>query len=185
MICLVFPMKRAVPMLRDNILGLLRDQHESQVALAEWVGHKKAWLNKFLNGHREIQIEDLDRIADFFHVELYQLFQPGISSRTERRSGRDRRAGRERRQGRQVRHMLAVGEEIAAHRPGAPRSTPSAEPPPVLPGELVAALQTMRKDLDAILVGEQTAASSRAVAAARPRRRAARRPDPGQVDKPK
>jgi hypothetical protein len=39
----------------------------------------------------------LDAFADYFGIETYQLFQPGISQLTERRSGGDRRATADRR----------------------------------------------------------------------------------------
>jgi transcriptional regulator with XRE-family HTH domain len=95
---------KALYVLRNNIAGLLTIQRRSQSALARAVmgdserGRKdKSWINKFLNGTREIQLKDLDAIAQFFGVQPYQLFQPGTIALTERRSGRDRRRGQERR----------------------------------------------------------------------------------------
>jgi hypothetical protein len=88
---------KAQYLLRENIKALLNDRHEDQTTLARWLSHEKSWLNKILNGHRDMQIEDFDKVADFFGIATYQLFQPGIASITERRKGKDRRGGRERR----------------------------------------------------------------------------------------
>src|SRR5581483_11431756 len=87
----------ALYQLRENIKSLLYGRKESQVALAFSLGKTKSWINKFLNGQREIQLKDLDRIADFFGIATYQLFQPGVSRLTERRSGFDRRSQKDRR----------------------------------------------------------------------------------------
>lgn len=89
----------AISLLRQNISAILVARRESQTALARWLGKDRSWINKFLNGHREVQLKDLDRIADFFGIEAYQLFQPGISHLTERRKKSDRRSGLDRRQG--------------------------------------------------------------------------------------
>jgi transcriptional regulator with XRE-family HTH domain len=88
---------QALYILRNNIAGALTARRESQSALARWLRKDKSWINKFLNGTREIQLRDLDRIAQFFGLATYQLFQPGIAPITERRSGRDRRTGHDRR----------------------------------------------------------------------------------------
>jgi transcriptional regulator with XRE-family HTH domain len=87
----------AINLLRRNISDLLLRRKESQTSLAFALGRGKSWINKFLNGQREIQLKDLDRIADFFGIATYQLFQPGISHLTERRSGIERRSNRDRR----------------------------------------------------------------------------------------
>lgn len=71
--------------IRQNIEELLRQKSLTQTDLAEWVGKKKSWINKFLGGTRQLQLKDLDRIADILGVATYQLFQPGISRTTERR----------------------------------------------------------------------------------------------------
>lgn len=90
---------KALAMIKRNIQALLHERHEDQVSLAQWCGHSKAWINKFLNEiDAEIQLKDLDRIADFFGVAPYHLFQPGISRVTERRIG-ERRTNHERRIG--------------------------------------------------------------------------------------
>jgi transcriptional regulator with XRE-family HTH domain len=108
---------RAVNQLRQNVLELLRVRHEDQKTLAFHMGIDKSTINKFLKGTREVQLADLDSMADFFGIATYQLFQPGISRLTERRSGRDRRSARERRIGHTQRVMLAVAGEIDRVRP--------------------------------------------------------------------
>lgn len=92
--------KRAENILRENIMSLLVRRRYEQKDLADWCGHTKSWLNKVLNGYRGLPVEELDRVADFFGLVAYQLFQPGISSMSERRLGTDRRSGADRRIGR-------------------------------------------------------------------------------------
>lgn len=108
---------RALDIIRQNISALLVARRESQSGLAAWLRKDKSWINKFLNGHREIQLKDLDRIADYFGLATYQLFQPGISPLTERRSASDRRSGRDRRIGHQQREASALAAIVAATHP--------------------------------------------------------------------
>lgn len=103
---------KAIFLIRQNVAALLAARHETQTALAQWVGHKKSWINKFLNEGREVQLKDLDRIAAFFGIETYQLFQPGISRLTERRSQIDRRVTRERRIGHTGRLLSTLQQEL-------------------------------------------------------------------------
>jgi hypothetical protein len=91
---------------------LLAARQESQTTLARWCGHDKSWLNKFLNEGRGLQLVDLDKIAAFFGVEPYQLFQPGIGRLTERRVNPDRRSGRERRVGHTGRLVESLRTEV-------------------------------------------------------------------------
>jgi transcriptional regulator with XRE-family HTH domain len=88
---------RADRLFAENILGLLRLHGQKQSDLAQWCRHSDVWLSNILKTKREVQIRDLDRIADFFGLATYQLFQPGVSERTERRGGIDRRRQKERR----------------------------------------------------------------------------------------
>jgi len=90
--------KKALPLVRDNIRALLAAQKEDQKSLAQYVGKSKSWINKVLNDGRGLQLADMDKIAAFFHVETYQLLQPGIAARSERRTG-ERRLQTERRVG--------------------------------------------------------------------------------------
>lgn len=99
---------RAHRLLAENISGLLRARHLRQHDLAMWCHHTDVWLSYILSGKREPQLKDLDRIADFFGVPTYQLFQPGMATATERRSPVDRRTGRERR----ISHATRIAREL-------------------------------------------------------------------------
>lgn len=95
---------KASVLLKHNIDTLLKARHQTRHDLAVWVRQstdaKKVdpWISQiFTRPDREFQMKYLDRIADFFGIAVYQLFQPGISPLTERRKGRDRRGGRDRR----------------------------------------------------------------------------------------
>jgi transcriptional regulator with XRE-family HTH domain len=121
--CMVFvysrPMSdlRALFIIRTNIAGLLYQRKQSQTDLASWLRKDKSWINKFLNATREIQLKDLDRIADFFGIATYQLFQPGVVTGSERRTGQERRRGHDRRISHTQRHMVSVAAEIDRLRP--------------------------------------------------------------------
>jgi transcriptional regulator with XRE-family HTH domain len=90
---------KADRLLKHNIDALLKARGQTRHDLAFYCRRSDAWLSKIMDAEedRNIQLEYLDRIADFFGIATYQLFQPGISPLTERRSGLDRRAGRDRR----------------------------------------------------------------------------------------
>jgi transcriptional regulator with XRE-family HTH domain len=98
-------MKTAVHLIVENIRGLLEAQGKNQGALAFALGKDRSWVNKILNGRRGLDVSELNGIADFFHIETYQLLQPGITHRTERRSGTDRRSGRDRREADDIKTM--------------------------------------------------------------------------------
>ena len=89
---------RATSTLRRNIEALLRARGQTQHDLAMWCRRTDSWLSKILDdqGNRGLPLKYLDRIADFFGIATYQLFQPGISPLLERRKG-DRRRGLDRR----------------------------------------------------------------------------------------
>lgn len=106
----------AANVLRANIVELLEIHHQQQTDLAQWCKHSDAWLSAFLRGERDIPLKDLDRIADLWGLATYQLFQPGVSRRTERRSGADRRQARERRIGAKVREMKDLQAAITPAR---------------------------------------------------------------------
>lgn len=95
---------KALPLIKHNIDTLLKARGQTRRDLASWVrqsANKRLidpWISHiFTNPDAEIQTKYLDRIADFFGIAVYQLFQPGISPLTERRKGGDRRSGRDRR----------------------------------------------------------------------------------------
>jgi transcriptional regulator with XRE-family HTH domain len=86
--------------LSKNIRALLEARHQTQRDLAEWCRFDESWMSKLLSATdaaKGLPLKHLDRIADFFGLATYQLFQPGISGITERRSGQDRRSGHDRR----------------------------------------------------------------------------------------
>lgn len=88
-------------LLKANIDALLRARHQTRHDLAQWCRRSDPWLSKILSDSpteqaRGLPLKYLDRIADFFGIATYQLFQPGISAlherrKAQRRSGKDRR----------------------------------------------------------------------------------------------
>lgn len=90
---------KAARILAANVAALLTAQHKTQTALGLWCRHSKTWVSQFLNGHRNWQLDDLDRVADFFGKEPHELFQPSMdfaNRRTmTRRAGKDRRTAHE------------------------------------------------------------------------------------------
>lgn len=104
---------RAQNILAENIRSLLVAQHKTQVDLARAFApaRTKSWINKILNGHRSLQIEDFDVVADFFHLNSYHLLQPGVSSTTERRAGQ-RRMRQDRRHSDSERELLMTSYEV-------------------------------------------------------------------------
>lgn len=83
---------------KKNIETLLKARGHTRHDLAFWCRRSDAWLSKILgNSDRNLPLKYLDRIAEFFGLAAYQLFQPGISPLTERRNGKDRRSGQDRR----------------------------------------------------------------------------------------
>lgn len=91
-------MLKAQIQLKRNIDAMLAARGQTRADLARWCRRSDAWISKIYAVElRAFPAEYLDRIADFFGLATYQLFQPGISPLTERRGGRDRRRGQERR----------------------------------------------------------------------------------------
>lgn len=103
-------------MLAENISALLKERRQTQRDLAQWCRHSDVWISAIIACKRSAHMKDLDRIADFFGIATYQLFQPGISRFTERRSGKDRRTGRDRRVGHTFRMMEEAAPTIDAAR---------------------------------------------------------------------
>lgn len=94
---------KALALLKHNIDAILKERRQTRRDLAQYVrqsfDNKKIdpWISHiFTDADAEFQMKYLDRIADFFGVTVYQLFQPGVSHLTERRK-RERRSGTERR----------------------------------------------------------------------------------------
>lgn len=100
-----------------NVQALLRLRGQSQRDLAAWCRHSEVWISKILRCEREARMKDLDRMADFFGLATYQLFQPGLTKATERRRGGDRRSGQDRRLSHEHRQMREVEQELERVRP--------------------------------------------------------------------
>ena len=112
---------RADRLLADNLRALIHERRAKQYELARWCGHSEVWISQILRNERTVTVKDLDRIADFFGLQPYHLFQPGIHGVAERRSGTDRRSGKERRKNAPVRTALDVGADVQlAHPRGRP-----------------------------------------------------------------
>jgi transcriptional regulator with XRE-family HTH domain len=109
---------KALHILRLNVRAGLLKRGESEAQLATNLGFKhRSSLNKFLNSERAgFQMRRLDKMAAFFGVAVYQLFQPGTSELTDRRHSQ-RRSGQDRRIGHQYRHMTASANTIEDARP--------------------------------------------------------------------
>jgi transcriptional regulator with XRE-family HTH domain len=113
---------RADRLLIENIQHLLSKRGHKQKELADWCGHSETWISSIFRGERQFRITDYDKIADFFGIAVYQLFQPGIAPITERRKPHsDRRSGEDRRVSKAHRAMLELRDEIDAARPRRPK----------------------------------------------------------------
>lgn len=131
------PPMKANALLKENIDALLRARGQSRKDLAQWCRRTESWISKiFRNPNKEFPMQYLDRAADFFGVQPYQLFQPGISTLTERRTGLERRTASDRRIGHPGRHLAGLRTELnklpaiaSGHGPLTTR--PSASPEPI------------------------------------------------------
>jgi transcriptional regulator with XRE-family HTH domain len=115
---------KADKLLAENIRTLLYRRGRYAKDLAQYCGHKPAWLTKILSGERGVQVSDLGMIADFFGLTVAQLFLEGISDVTERRR-RQRRSGEDRRQPHDRRLGAIPGDihpDADPHFPERPRS---------------------------------------------------------------
>lgn len=121
---------QAARLLAQNVMGLLTERHLNQTDLAKWCHRSDPWVSQFLRGERNWQLDDLDKVADLFGLQTWQLFQPGISSASERRRS-DRRSGRERRRGHAQRQAVDLSASIEPFRksPGGKGSHVAAPPP--------------------------------------------------------
>ena len=89
---------KAHHLLKQNIDALLKARGQKRKELAAWCRRSESWLSQiFIDDERNVPLKYLDRIASFFGLATYQLFQPGISPLTERRVTSDRRVVRDRR----------------------------------------------------------------------------------------
>lgn len=93
---------KANALMKANIDALLKARGQHRRELGRWCLRtldKRAdtWIAKIMGTDREFPMKYFDRISDFFGIATYQLFQPGISPLTERRSRSERRSGQDRR----------------------------------------------------------------------------------------
>lgn len=135
---------KALYILRQNVRDLLLARKESEAWLAQCLGFKhRSSLNKFLNSERAgFQMSRLDKMAAFFGLPVYQLFQPGISAVTERRTGVSRRSGRDRRVGHA--HRQAAGLRAAIE----PLSPPSGKAPHAASSSPLADIRRIMEDAE-------------------------------------
>jgi hypothetical protein len=103
------PSMKAARILSENVAALLRLKGYKQTDLAQWCKRSDPWVSQFLRGERTWQLDDLDKVADFFGLNTYDLFRPGIAQRTDRRSGQ-RRVIKDRR----VRHDVRMAQQLEA-----------------------------------------------------------------------
>jgi len=99
-------MLRANLLLKQNIDAILKRRGKTRRELAQFTlrtvdKRADSWISHIFGAKgyhtREIPLRYLDRIADFFGLDAYRLFQPGIADVTERRADKDRRVGPDRR----------------------------------------------------------------------------------------
>lgn len=104
---------------RLNIEALLRRDGVTPAALAGALRKHRSWMSRFLARKRhELQLCDLDKIADFFQVTPYDLLRPSGGSVTNRRRTKlERRSGIERRVSHARHAMLTAAAEIDRVRP--------------------------------------------------------------------
>lgn len=163
---------RAHRLLAENVVALLKKRGYSKADLAQWMIKSKPWVSDFLNHGTGWKIADLDRISDFLGVPVFQLFQPGISERAERRAGVDRRHTPERR----VTHHARIAAELDSRLH--PQRKEFAHGPSTPLRQLVVEFEARANRLlsEAESRGQATAARP-PVSGPRPRRRVVGRPD--------
>lgn len=92
--------------IKQNIDALLRSRGQTRRDLAQHVlqtldRRADSWISHIFGAKgyhaRVMPSQYLDRIGAFFGLEVYQLFQPGISPHCERRKGSERRVLADRR----------------------------------------------------------------------------------------
>lgn len=94
---------KPLAILKLNIDTLLKSRGFTRRDLASWVRQSTnkrlidPWISHvFRNVEQDIPAKYLERIADFLGVDVYMLFQPGLSAATDRRKS-ERRVQMERR----------------------------------------------------------------------------------------
>ena len=60
----------------NNIMDQMKNHNIKQIELANAIGVTKQIMSKMLNGSRLINIAELHKIADYFHVQADDLMKP-------------------------------------------------------------------------------------------------------------
>ena len=63
----------------NNIMDQMKNHNVKQIELANAIGVTKQIMSKMLNGSRMINIAELHRIADYFHVKADDLMKPSVT----------------------------------------------------------------------------------------------------------
>lgn len=168
---------KAEQLVKTNVAALLKIHHKHQKDLAQWCHRGESWISKiFKEQRREFPNKYLDRIADFFGLATYQLFQPGISRESERRRT-NRRIGKERRISAELRLMQETAAEVDRVRPVTGTSRHADEARAIATNAKIhRVLDEFLRQLDPLLSDadprRQTAVARRPQPKARPLRRA-------------
>ena len=67
----------------NNIIDLMKKNRTKQINLAETIGVSKQIMSKMLNGSRMINIAELHKIAEYYHVKMDDLMNAPEVSRSE------------------------------------------------------------------------------------------------------
>lgn len=69
--------KQSILLFREQIASLLLTHNKSQAQLCAHLGISRSWLSKLLRGRRNmVSMRYLDEIAEYFDVEVGDLFRP-------------------------------------------------------------------------------------------------------------
>lgn len=63
----------------NNIMDQMKKHRIKQIELADAIGVTKQIMSKMLNGSRLINIAELHKIADYFHVQVDDLMKPSVA----------------------------------------------------------------------------------------------------------
>jgi hypothetical protein len=110
---------KATERLKQNVIALLKKNGSSVKDMVRALHLKDVSWWSHLQGDpdRGLPSKHYDRLADFLHVEVYQLFVPGIAGAPDRRSATDRRRQPERRVStikKQLRQLAASVQQFRA-----------------------------------------------------------------------
>ena len=64
----------------SNIKEQMRKHHTKQVELAELLGMPKSMMSRMLKGNRRVRIDELHRIADYYHIQAEELMKSPAGS---------------------------------------------------------------------------------------------------------